>query len=406
VRVPPAGPEARSALQRKAVQEAEPSPQSSPASNAGEEARVIAPRVESGAGFFNRLLAPDPPSWDHRDVLRSRPARQPAVSVVLPFRDAAPTLAAAIESIHGQTLADFECLLIDNGSKDESGAIARALCLRDARFRMLEASGNLVDALNAGIEGARSAWIARMDADDLALPRRLECQIALLDDDPSLSIGGCLVSCFPESNLRDGMRRYEAWLNSVRTPEEIRNAIFVESPLPHPTAVLSRAALLAVGGYRDTGGPEDYDLWLRLILGGYRAAKVPEMLLRWRDSPRRLSRVDPRYAPERFMETKLRYLPQVVPPTMPVQIWGAGPIGRQWAKELQTRGYRIHRFIDVDPRKIGRRARGVSVEPPSRLHPGDGFVLCAVGSPGAREKIETWLRGRGLAPWEDYLTVA
>jgi hypothetical protein len=202
------------------------------------------------------------------------------------------------------------------------------------------------------------------------------------------------------------MRRYEAWLNSVRTPEEIRDAIFVESPLPHPTIVASRAALLGAGGYRDAKGPEDYDLWLRLIIAGHRAAKVPEVLLHWRDSPRRLSRVDPRYTPERFMETKLRHLPEVVPPPTSLQIWGAGPIGRQWAKELRRRGYPIHRFIDVDPRKIGRRALGVPIVPPSCFDPAGGFVLSAVGAKGAREEIDAWLRDRGLRPWKDYLAVA
>jgi glycosyltransferase involved in cell wall biosynthesis len=330
----------------------------------------------------------------------------PIVGVVLPFRDAGATLAEAAETIRRQTLADFECILVENGSKDESAEVARALCRRDPRFRVIAAQGGLVEALNAGIEAVRAPWVARMDADDLAHPQRLERQIALLDSDPSLTIASCLVSCFPEPDLRDGMRRYEAWLNSLRDPDEIRNGLFVESPLPHPTVVASRAALLAAGGYRDTGGPEDYDLWMRLILSGHRAGKVSKVLLRWRDSLQRLSRVDPRYAADRFLETKLRYLPRVVAPAAPIQIWGAGAVGRAWARALGDRGYDIARFIDIDPRKIGRRIRGVPIEPPTRLDPADGFVLAAVGSAGAREEIVAWLRGHGLRPWVDHLAVA
>ena len=325
---------------------------------------------------------------------------------MLPFRDAAPTLAKAVESIRAQTLADFECLLIDNGSSDDSLSIARTLVRDDSRFRVIGAAGGLVDALNAGIAVARAPWIARMDADDICHPRRLERQLALLDADPTLTIASSLVECFPATELRDGMRRYEKWLNSVRDPEEIRNALFVESPLPHPSVVVARAALLAVGGYANDDGPEDYDLWMRLLLAGHRAAKVPEALLCWRDSPRRLTRIDPRYAPDRLLETKLRYLPQVVAPPSPLQIWGAGPIGRRWAKELRQRGYPIRRFIDVDPRKIGRRAYGIAIESPSSIDPGDGFVLSAVGTDGAREQIDAWLRDRGLRPWSQYLSVA
>lgn len=202
------------------------------------------------------------------------------------------------------------------------------------------------------------------------------------------------------------MRRYVRWSNSLVTPEQIRNALFVEAPLVHPSVVIARGALEAVGGYRDLGLPEDYELWMRLILSGYRAAKVPEVLLDWRDSPRRLTRTDPRYDASRFLATKLRYLPAVIPAPRPIQIWGAGPIGRRWARELRGLGYEIRRFVDVDPRKLGRRLRGVPVEPPSVLHTRDGFVLAAVGTPGAREQIEAALAARGLRPWLDHLAVA
>ena len=245
-----------------------------------------------------------------------------------------------------------------------------------------------------------------MDADDLAHPRRLELQLAASAAEPSLAIVGCLVSGFPAAALRDGMRRYVAWSNSLVTSEQIRDALFVEAPLVHPSVVIARRALDAVGGYRDVDLPEDYDLWMRLILAGHRAAKVPEHLLEWRDSPLRLTRTDPRYGQSRILATKLRYLPEVVPMSTPIQIWGAGPIGRGWARDLEELGYSIRRFVDVDPRKLGRRLRGIPVEAPSQLDRADGFVLTAVGAPGAREQIQTYLAERGLSPWVDHLAVA
>ncbi|MGH7788934.1 MAG: glycosyltransferase, partial [Candidatus Binatia bacterium] len=255
----------------------------------------------------------------------------PRVSVVLPLRDAAATLADALHSLAAQSLADFECLLVDNGSQDASPAIAAAAAARDARFRVLRADGGLVQALNHGVEAARAGLIARMDADDLAHPRRLERQWQLLHDDAGLSVASCLVECFPAAALGDGMRRYQAWLNGLCTPEAIRDALFVESPIAHPSAMLRRQALVEAGGYRAFDGPEDYDLWLRLLLHGHRAAKVPEVLLRWRDSPRRLSRVDRRYHRRRFLATKIEHFPAAVTRGTPLQIWGAGPTGRRWA---------------------------------------------------------------------------
>lgn len=328
------------------------------------------------------------------------------VSVVLPFRDAAATIDDALRSIAAQSAADFECLLVDNGSSDSSRRRAATVAARDRRFRLIASDGNLVQALNRGIAAAHGGLIARMDADDLAHPRRLEHQVAALDADPTLSVVSCLVECFPAATLRDGLRRYQRWLNGVRTPDAIRNALFVESPIAHPSAVIRRAALDAVGWYRDTGGPEDYDLWLRLLLAGHRAAKVPQVLLFWRDSARRLSRSDPRYDRRRFLATKVAHFPTAVPSGRALDICGAGPTGRRWARALAGRGYSIRRFVDVAPRRWGTVIDGVPVCAPPTLHDHQNFVLAAAGTPGAREVIEHWLEASGLQPWRDYLAVA
>jgi hypothetical protein len=245
-----------------------------------------------------------------------------------------------------------------------------------------------------------------MDADDLAHPARFERQLQALQADPRLSIVSCLVECFPAALVRDGMRRYENWLNALRTPEAIRAAVFVESPIAHPSVVVTRAALEAVGGYRDVDGPEDYDLWLRLLLRGHRAAKVDVVLHYWRESPGRLSRVDRRYDRRRFFAIKLAHFPAAVLPEAGLQIWGAGPTGRAWARALWPRGYTVHRFVDIAAPRWGRSLHGAPVYPPHVPDRQAGFVLVAAGSPGAREGIESWLHACGLRACTDYLAVA
>jgi glycosyltransferase involved in cell wall biosynthesis len=330
----------------------------------------------------------------------------PRVSVVLPFRDAAATLDDALHSIAAQTLPTFECLLVDDGSLDSSLARARALVARDARFRLLRSPGGLVRALNAGVAAARAPLIARMDADDLAHPMRLERQLQALAADPSLSVISCLVECATSPAPGKGMRRHVQWLNSLRSPDAIRAAAFVESPIAHPSALFRRGAYDAVGGYRDDGGPEDYDLWLRLLVCGHRAAKVAEVLLFWRDLPHRLSRVDARYDRRRFFATKLRHFPAAVPRGTTLQIWGAGRTGRRWGRALTARGYPVARFVDIDSRRWGQFINGVPIDPPSAPQRGHGFLLAAAGALGAREAIEDCLQPRGLQPWIDYLAVA
>ena len=331
----------------------------------------------------------------------------PLVSVVLPFRDAGATLDDALHSIAAQTLPAFECLLIDDGSLDASSARAQRVASRDRRFRVLRSDGRgLVRALATGIAAARTPFIARMDADDLAHPLRLERQMQALERDAGLSVISCLVECFHATGVGGGMRRYEQWLNALCTPDAIRAALFIESPIAHPSAMIRHAALESVGGYRDTDGPEDYDLWLRLLLHGHRAAKVPEVLLAWRDSPARLSRTDARCQRARFFATKLEHFPHAVAPTTPIQICGAGRSGRHWARALHARGYTVRRIIDVAPRRWGTLLHGTPVCAPSALARADGFVLAAAGSLGAREQIERWLQQLGLRPWDDYLAVA
>ena len=329
----------------------------------------------------------------------------PRVSVVLPFRDAGATLDDALRSLTGQTLAGFECVLVDNGSLDSSTAIARRAAIRDRRFRLVRRDGGLVRALNAGIAAARAPLIARMDADDLCHPLRLERQLDALHADSSLSVVSCRVECFPVAAVREGMRCYVEWLNGLCTPDAIRAALFVESPIAHPSALVTRSALHDAGGYRD-GGPEDYDLWLRLLTRSHRAAKVRDVLLRWRESPHRLSRVDPRYHRRRFFAAKLTHFPAAVPPGTTVHIWGAGPTGRAWARALRARGYPVRGFVDVAQRRWGRTIQGVPVHPPHAPRRGDGLIVVAAGARGARQHIETWLQHCGLRPWEDYLAVA
>src|SRR5690606_33553161 len=105
----------------------------------------------------------------------------------------------------------------------------------------------------------RGELIARMDADDVAEPDRLERQVAWLEARPDHAGCGTRVRYFPRASVRDGARRYEAWLNGIESAADVERDAFVECPVAHPTLMLRRAALVAAGGYRDAGWPEDYD---------------------------------------------------------------------------------------------------------------------------------------------------
>lgn len=336
------------------------------------------------------------------------------VSILLPCRDAGTHLSAAIDSIRAQTFDDYEVLAVDDGSTDGTFDRLVEWAQWDRRVLVLQGHGRgIVPALAAGLALARGDLVARMDADDVAEPTRLERQVALMAAEPGLAACGTRVRYFPDDEVRDGARRYEAWVNACTTADEVGRDIFIECPLPHPTLMIRRHVLLGVGGYRDMGWPEDYDLVLRVWAAGYRMAKVPEVLHRWRERPERASRVDPRYHADRFRDAKVHFLRKtVLAGDRPAVVWGAGPIGKTFARALAAAGTPIAAFVDVAPTRIGETIHGAEVVPPERVREFAGpdspgaLVLAAVGQEAAREEIRAACLAQGLAEGTDFVAVA
>ncbi|MFT3775658.1 MAG: glycosyltransferase [Minicystis sp.] len=333
---------------------------------------------------------------------------KPRVSVLLPYRDAAETLAEAIEGVLAERAIALEVIAIDDGSRDAGPAIVERMAVRDRRLLPIASGGvGIARALAQGAAIAQGELIARMDADDVSLPGRLAAQAALLDADPSLGIVGTLVDAFPDDAVAEGTRRYVAWLNSLITPADHDRDLFVESPLCHPSVTMRRDALDRAGGYVDVPWPEDYDLWLRIHAAGFRFAKVPETWLRWRQHPRRATLVDPRYALPRFDALKARYLaPRLLRAGRPVAIWGAGKTGKHLGRALEGEGVRAALWVDIDPRKVGSVARGAPIVGPRDL-PRDRYtIVVAVGARGARAIVRASLAELGFVEGEDYVVAS
>jgi glycosyltransferase involved in cell wall biosynthesis len=315
------------------------------------------------------------------------------ISVLLPARDCGETLAAAVESILHQSYRDLELIVIDDGTQD--GSIT-ALRRDDQRMYILANPGRgIVDALNAGAAVARGELLARMDGDDVSLPERLARQVALLDSRPEVGIVGAQVEIFAEGPVGEGYRLYERWINGLCEPADIEREIFVESPIPHPSAVIRREVFERLGGYRHVPWAEDYDLWLRADAAGVAMAKPQGVLLRWRDHDARLSRRDPRCTVRRFTEAKAHFLASRPVAGRPVVIWGAGPTGAAFHDAFVAHGGQVSAFVDIDPRKIGGRKRGRPVLAPEALAECRGqLVIAAVGARGAPRSS-----ARPCMPW-------
>lgn len=332
----------------------------------------------------------------------------PRVSVLMPVHNEAEFLPAALTSLVRQTFTAWELVVVDDGSSDNTPHILAEVARRDPRIQVIRrCGGGLVRALNTGLAACRAPLVARMDGDDISHPRRLEHQVAFLDANPETGLAACNFRHFPRPHLKQGMLTYEIWQNHLNRHDLILRDRFVESPFVHPSIVVRRELINAVGGYRDMGWPEDYDLWLRLADAGVHFARLPETLFFWRDHPERATRVMNEYEVSAFRACKLHHLLQgYLHNTREVIIAGAGLEGRAWQRLLATEGIAVSKWIDVDSRKIGRILHGAPVLSTQHLCEPKTKILVAIGVHGARDQFRDLVFHMGLKEGLDFICVA
>jgi len=328
--------------------------------------------------------------------------RQPKISVILPFYNAQNTLEAAAKSILGQTFYDFELLLIDNNSTDSGLEIALKIADDDARVRLLsEKKQGVAHAMNCGLEKSRGKFIARMDADDIADPERLEKQQTFLEKNPDLDLVGSAVKYIPHQKNTAGFKRFVKWVNSFHSSEEIEKYRFIEIPLVNPTIMFNRELFESYGGCFDGDFPEDYEMQLRYLDAGVKMAKLQEPLLEWHDYATRLTRTDERYSSEAFFKTKAAYFRKWSEENNPfhpkIWVWGAGRKTRQRTVFLEQEGLQVDGRIDIKESKTDTLFYQDIPEP------GKLFIVSMVTNTGAGEKIRDFLTRRNYVERQDFI---
>lgn len=210
--------------------------------------------------------------------------RMPEIAVLMPVHNAGRFVREAVASLQRQTFQDFVLFACDDGSADDSWDLLQEMARNDPRIRLLRNPQNLgiTATLNrlwreAG-KGEGVSFCARMDADDIALPDRLETQRNYLLVHPEIHAVGCFLEIIDEKGCSLGCRRYP------ETAEEVHRALLLGNPLPHPALLLRPGLYLTMEGYREIPGAEDYDLWLRAAAAGYHFANIPRILLQYRIS--------------------------------------------------------------------------------------------------------------------------
>uniref|UniRef100_A0A832DUR0 Glycosyltransferase n=1 Tax=candidate division WWE3 bacterium TaxID=2053526 RepID=A0A832DUR0_UNCKA len=211
-----------------------------------------------------------------------KPRRAPRVSVVMAAYNAREYLREAIESVLNQTFKDFEFIIIDDGSTDDTVEIIRSY--RDPRIVLHERSHQgLIATLNYGIKIARGEYIARMDTDDVSEPRRFELQVKFLDSHPDHAVVGTTTQIIDTKG-----RTIDISAEPLRH-EEIVQGLLVRNVLAHGSVMMREDAVRKVGGYDPEAiHAEDYDLWVRISREG-KLANLPQPLFKWRLNPQGIS---------------------------------------------------------------------------------------------------------------------
>jgi glycosyltransferase involved in cell wall biosynthesis len=205
---------------------------------------------------------------------------QPAVSVVMAVCNVERFLGEAIDSILGQTFRDFEFIIVDFGSTDNSRSIAAKYAARDSRIRLHEIPNcPLPEARNAGSFLSQGRYVAVMDADDISLPERLQLEVMFMETHPEVGLMGGAVEWVDATGQSLGSHKYPA------EDEEIRSILINGCPFWHPTVLVRREAFVTVGGYRAAFVfAHDYDLELR-IAEHFKCANLKQVVLKYRIHP-------------------------------------------------------------------------------------------------------------------------
>jgi glycosyltransferase involved in cell wall biosynthesis len=185
----------------------------------------------------------------------------PQVSVIIPMFNQAAYVGRTIDSILTQTFTALELLAVDDGSTDETAAIAEARARHDPRMRVIrrERNGGIAAALNTGLAAVRAQFVARIDGDDIATPDRLEKQVAFLNAHPEVGMVGGAMTLMDVGERKLVTERY------ITDPGRLAEAVLTGSVIPGPTPMFRGHLLQSLGGWRSTFDLcEDYDLTLRV----------------------------------------------------------------------------------------------------------------------------------------------
>lgn len=326
------------------------------------------------------------------------------ISILTPFKNTGKYIRDCIDSIVEQSYSNWELILVNDHSTDQSLDIIKEYIFHDNRIKVYDNTGKgIIPALRKGFKESTGAYITRMDSDDIMAKNRLETMLKDLQQNGAGHVALGQVKYFGKSGINDGYLKYEKWLNNLTKRGQNYREIYKECVIPSPCWMVCREDLIKVNAFNPDRYPEDYDLTFRFYEHGIKCISTSALLHFWRDYPNRTSRTHPHYAQNSFLELKMYYFLKLDYDSRRIlTIWGAGFKGKTIAKIL-VKNKIDFQWICNNPKKIGKKIYGkelMDFESLGRIT--NPQCIITVANPKSQARIRSYMKTQEMHAVKDY----
>ncbi len=330
--------------------------------------------------------------------------QEPLISILIPFKNTEAYLHECLNSITNQSYSNWELMIVDDGSTDNSYTIVERFAKVDNRIHVYKNPGTgIIKALRYAYSKSNGELITRMDSDDIMRKNKLRVLSHNLIKHGKGHIALGQVHYFSEQGIGSGYKNYEEWLNKITKDGSNYSEIYKECVIPSPCWMLSREDLDIIDAFNPNRYPEDYDMTFRCYEHGLKCIPCNDVLHDWRDYTSRTSRNHEHYAQNHFINIKLHYFLKLDhDSTKPLVIWGAGSKGKAVAKLLIESCIPFHWICD-NPKKIGRDIYGKVLKNFNYLGElKNPQSIITVANKDAQEEIRIYMNSKNAKSMLDY----
>lgn len=290
------------------------------------------------------------------------------ISILMPLKNAEKWIIETIKSIQEQTFTDWEIIIINDHSTDNSEELIAQIQSKDPRIQLLQNQrSGIISALQLGLNLAKGKYITRMDADDIMPQNRLKWMVECIENSPPRTIVTGKVSYFSDHPISEGYLSYQNWLNERIDKKDHFQHIYRECVIASPNWMCRKSDLITDSIFGSLSYPEDYDMTFHWMKHNYSIETINEVTLLWREHPDRTSRNSNRYQQASFFELKAKWFMEFNASIPSVGVVGMGQKGKLLAKLFDEANFPFQLY-DLNASTMNQTIRGKQVKPAQEIN--------------------------------------